>query len=76
MEGGHSTFAIAATVLAAVALAAAVLVGVVGALVIRHDHSRIRSLQHQIAVLCARRVVTGVEAPGIERVKVQTAVGC
>ena len=68
--------AIAAAVFALVALAAVVVTAIVSYTVVRHDRQRIQSLQRQVAVLCARRVVTGLETKSLGHITVQTQQGC
>jgi len=68
--------AVAAAVFALVALAIAVATAAAAFVIHRHDRGRIHSLQRQVGVLCARRVVTGLETKSLGHVTVQTQQGC
>ncbi|HVW23902.1 MAG TPA: hypothetical protein VHC69_00935 [Polyangiaceae bacterium] len=69
-------FAFAAAVFALVALAIAVATAAASFVIHRHDRQRIHSLQREVAVLCGRRVVTGLETKSLGHITVQTQTGC
>lgn len=66
----------AAAVFALVALAVAVATAAASYVVVHRDRQRIHSLQRQVAVLCARRVVAGIETKSLGHITVQTQQGC
>jgi hypothetical protein len=66
----------AAAVFALVALAAAVATAAAAYIVVHRDRQQIHSLQRQVATLCGRRVVTGLETKSLGHVTVQTQQGC
>lgn len=66
----------AAGVFAFVALAVAIATAAAVYVIVHRDRQRIHSLQRQVAVLCARRVVTGIETKSLGHVTVQTQQGC
>jgi hypothetical protein len=72
----EAKLAFAAAVFALVALAIAVAVAAAGFVVHRRDRQRIHSLQRQVAALCGRRVVTGLETKSLGHITVQTQTGC
>ena len=66
----------AAAVFALVALVVAVATAAASYTIVHRDRQRIHSLQRQVAVLCARRVVTGLETKSLGHITVQTQQGC
>jgi hypothetical protein len=66
----------AAAVFALVALAVAVVTAIASYTIVHRDRQQIHSLQRQVAVLCERRVVTGLETKSLGHVTVQTQQGC
>jgi hypothetical protein len=72
----EAKLAVAAAVFALVALAIAVATAAAGFIVHRHDRQRIHTLQHEVAALCVRRVVTGIETKSLGHITVQTQQGC
>ena len=66
----------AATVFGLVALAVAVATAAASYTIVHRDRDRIHSLQRQVAALCGRRVVTGLETKSLGHITVQTQRGC
>jgi hypothetical protein len=73
----RETNLVVATAVVAIASLLTAVAAVTAALVVgRPDHAKIRTLEHQVTLLCSRTVVSGVALSPAGKARVTTARGC